>query len=271
MTDIAHDVLKRVVEEKNQLGQSRHFVYNSGGYLTRRIDRRGLVREFQYDTLGRNTAEIWYDTAADAEMDANRQNTLSFTYDALGRMLSAGDQFAGYAYAYDRLGRMISSDASILGLAPTVTLTNAYDAAGRRTQVAATIGGNADFVTDYAYDQLGRTTSIRQSALHVDADLRDAIPPASEMPDHVPSPASEMPGHVGSPASEMLGHAIPPASEMLGHVGSPASEMPGHVGSPASEMPGDVGQPATLTRYADLAGNQLVAADCVIDPGQHPH
>ena len=56
---------------------------------------RNLVREFQYDTLGRNTAEIWYDTAADADMDASRQNTLSFAYDALGRMLSAGDQFAG--------------------------------------------------------------------------------------------------------------------------------------------------------------------------------
>jgi YD repeat-containing protein len=129
-------------------------------------------------------------------MDVNRQNTLNFTYDALGRMLSAGDQFAGYAYAYDRLGRMISSDAAIAGLAPTVTLSNAYDAAGRRTQVAATMGGNADFVTDYAYDQLGRTTSIRQYALHVDADLRDAIPPASEMPGHVGSRASEMPDHV---------------------------------------------------------------------------
>jgi YD repeat-containing protein len=135
--------------------ERRYVVYNHVGYLTRRIDRRGLVREFQYDTLGRNTAEIWYDTAADAEMDANRQNTLNFTYDALGRMLSAGDQFAGYVYAYDRLGRMISSDAAIAGLAPTVTLTNAYDAVGRRTQVAAAIGGNADFVTDYMYDQLG--------------------------------------------------------------------------------------------------------------------
>jgi RHS repeat-associated protein len=152
------------VQETNELGDSRYFAYNDGGYLTRRIDRRGLVREFQYDTLGRNTAEIWYDTAADAEMDVNRQDTLNFTYDALGRMLSAGDQFAGYAYAYDRLGRMISSDAAIAGLAPTVTLTNAYDAAGRRTQVAATIGSNADFVTDCAYDQLGRTTSIRQYA-----------------------------------------------------------------------------------------------------------
>jgi RHS repeat-associated protein len=182
----------------------RSFVYNDGGYLTRRIDRRGLVREFQYDTLGRNTAEIWYDTAADAEMDANRQDTLNFTYDALGRMLSAGDQFASYAYAYDRLGRMTSSDAAIAGLVPTVTLTNAYDAAGRRTQVAAAISGNANFVTDYMYDQLGRTTSIWQYA---------------------------------SPTS-----VLPVADKRVDFTYDLAS------------------QPVALTRYADLSGNQLVAA-----------
>jgi RHS repeat-associated protein len=137
-------------------------------------------------------------------MDVNRQNTLNFTYDALGRMLSAGDQFAGYAYTYDRLGRMISSDAAIAGLAPTVTLTNAYDAAGRRTKVAAKIGGNADYLTDYAYDQLGRTTSIRQYA---------------------------------SPTS-----VLPVADKRVDFTYDLASQL------------------ATLTRYADLSGNQLVAA-----------
>jgi YD repeat-containing protein len=196
--------LNRVVQETNELGYSRYFAYNDGGYLTRRIDRRGLVREFLYDTLGRNTAEIWYDTAADAEMDANRQNTLNFTYDALGRMLSAGDQFASYAYAYDHLGRMTSSDAAIAGLVPTVTLTNAYDAAGRRTQVAAAIGGSADFVTNYAYDQLGRTTSIQQSTAGT-----ANVPTADKRVDFTYDLAN---------------------------------------------------QPVTLTRYADLAGNQLVAA-----------
>jgi RHS repeat-associated protein len=203
-TTWTYDALNRVVQETNELGYSRYFVYNDVGYLTRRIDRRGLVREFQYDTLGRNTAEIWYDTAADAEMDANRQNTLNFTYDALGRMLSAGDQFAGYDYTYDRLGRMTISDAAIAGLAPTVTLTNAYGAAGRRTQVAAAISGNADFVTDYMYDQLGRTTSIWQSA-------------------------------------------------------SPTSVLP--VADKRVDLTYDLAnQPVTLTRYADLSGNQLVAA-----------
>jgi YD repeat-containing protein len=183
----------------------------------------------------RNTAEIWYDTAADAEMDANRQNTLNFTYDALGRMLSAGDQFAGYAYAYDRLGRMISSDAAIAGLAPTVTLTNAYDAAGRRTQVAA---------RSAATRISSPTTCLRSTRphdqhpavrFHVDADLRDAIPPASEMPDHVST--------------------LPVADKRVDFTYDLAS------------------QAVTLTRFADLSGNQLVAAtDYLFDEANRkPH
>jgi hypothetical protein len=55
-------------------------------------------------------------------------------------------------------------------------------------------------------------------------------------------------------------------------VGSPASEMPGHVNIlPAAEKRVDftydlASQPVTFTRYADLAGNQLVAAtDCLFD------
>jgi YD repeat-containing protein len=37
-----------------------------------------------------------------------------------------------------------------------------YDAAGNRTQLAAAIGGTADFVTDYTYDALHRMTRIEQ-------------------------------------------------------------------------------------------------------------
>jgi YD repeat-containing protein len=59
--------VNRVVQETNELGQSRYFAYDDGGYLTRRIDRRGLVLDFQYDTLGRNTADVWYNPVADAE------------------------------------------------------------------------------------------------------------------------------------------------------------------------------------------------------------
>jgi beta-N-acetylglucosaminidase len=37
-----------------------------------------------------------------------------------------------------------------------------YDAAGQRTQLAATIGGTADFISDYVFDNLGRLDTLKQ-------------------------------------------------------------------------------------------------------------
>jgi len=125
-------------------------------------DRRGWVRQFQYDNLGRNTAEIWYDSAADADADQNRQNTLTFTYDAAGHALTAGDQFADYGYTYDALGRAALIEHEIAGLTPMVSFAQQFDAAGRRTRLAAAVGSTADFLTDYVYDRLGRIDTIKQ-------------------------------------------------------------------------------------------------------------
>ncbi len=122
-----------------------------------------MVREFQCDTLGRNTAEIWYNTAADAEMDVNRQNTLSFAHDALGRSTAAADPAASYDYQYDALGRRTSVTHDITGLGFPVVLASAYDAASNRTSLSATIDTTADFVNQYTYDALHRMTRIEQS------------------------------------------------------------------------------------------------------------
>ena len=43
-----------------------------------------------------------------------------------------------------------------------VSFAHQYDALGRRTQLAAVIDGDDDFVTDYVYDNLGRIDSIKQ-------------------------------------------------------------------------------------------------------------
>ena len=39
-----------------------------------------------------------------------------------------------------------------------IVFTYQYDAEGKRTQIAATVGGTADFVIDYDYDYLDRLT-----------------------------------------------------------------------------------------------------------------
>ena len=161
-TTWVYDNLNRAVEEANELGDTRYFTYNAGGYLTRRVDRRGLVREYEYDNLGQNTVEIWYDSVTDADADQNRQNTLSFSYDTFGQLITAGDTSATYDFDYDALGRVTEITQNIAGLTSEVIFTQEYDAAGQRTRLAATVGGTADFVTDYVYDALGQIDSIKQ-------------------------------------------------------------------------------------------------------------
>lgn len=46
-TTWTYDALFRVVQETNELGQSRNLAHDDGSYLPRRIDQRGLVRESQ--------------------------------------------------------------------------------------------------------------------------------------------------------------------------------------------------------------------------------
>jgi RHS repeat-associated protein len=161
-TTWTYDSLGRAVEETNELGYTRYFVYNAAGYLLRQVDRLGRVRQFQYDNLGRNTAEIWYNSLQDADADTNRQRTLSFTYDAAGQMLSASDPDAEYAFVYDNLGRVIQITHSLAALTPSITFTQEYDAAGRRTRLAARINGTDDFVNNYTYDALGRLIRLTQ-------------------------------------------------------------------------------------------------------------
>jgi len=90
-TTWVYDCLGRAVQETNELGYTRSFVYNAAGYLLRQVDRLGRVRQFQYDHLGRNTAEIWYNSTEDADLDQNRQRTISFSFDLAGQLTGVDD------------------------------------------------------------------------------------------------------------------------------------------------------------------------------------
>jgi RHS repeat-associated protein len=123
--------------------------------LTRQTDRNGRVTEYTYDMLGRLTSEQW-------KTGGSTVRTLSFAYDAASRLTSASDPAASYAYAYDNLDRIKSVTHDLAGLSFDVDVTSAYNAASDRTQVKATVGGAADFVNDYLYDNLHRLTQIKQ-------------------------------------------------------------------------------------------------------------
>ena len=158
-----YDNLNRVTHENDYGDVTTRYYYNydAAGNVSQTTDRDGRVTQYFYDNLHRETGEQWYDA------DSNLTDTLTYTYYASGNLESASDDSSNgsssYTYTYDELGRLTSSTATIAGLTPTVTLSEQYDANSNRTQLSATIGGTADFVNNYQYDNLDRMTQITQT------------------------------------------------------------------------------------------------------------
>ncbi|MHB1038490.1 MAG: RHS repeat-associated core domain-containing protein, partial [Pirellulales bacterium] len=157
-TTWTYDALNRVKTETNKLNLARQFDYDAAGNLTKRTDRNGRVIEYVYDNLSRRTEENWKD-------GQNTIRTIGYGYDLGGRMETAGDDLVGsYSYGYDNLDRSTSITQTMLsGLTVPILLGQKYDAAGNRTQLAATIGTAADLVNDYQFDNLGRMSLVTQS------------------------------------------------------------------------------------------------------------
>jgi|GEM_PF-1725848 len=156
-TTWTYDRLHRPKTETNELNKTRSFIYDAVGNLRFATDRLGRTIEYVYDDLHRNTQEKWYD---------NQQNlvrTIGFDYDTADQLLSVSDPSANFSYDYDGLGRITAESQNIVGLAPQIDFAKSYYDVGTRKQVRASIGGTADYQTDYYYDDLHRVTKISQS------------------------------------------------------------------------------------------------------------
>jgi RHS repeat-associated protein len=130
----------------------------------RRVDRNGRVRAFDYDQDGRLVAEIWDNTVADADLDQDRQNTITWTYDESGNLLSVVDDFSSYSYAYDSSGRVATEIVSNAG-GPVTVITTEYGTRLDKQPVSrsATVDGTPDFVNLYEYDAQDRLVALHQT------------------------------------------------------------------------------------------------------------
>ncbi len=147
-----------MISEIDTLGFATTFQYDAIGNLTAKLDRDGRLITYDYDHLDRMTFERWYDTPS----DFLPSRTLTYQYDLRGRLTGTSDPAATYTYAYDTLDRTTVANSALPEL-PTVALTNSsYDNNGNRLELRATIGGTADFVNSYTYDDLGRLTELSQ-------------------------------------------------------------------------------------------------------------
>jgi YD repeat-containing protein len=162
--------------------------------------KSGHYRSFDY--AGRQTTELWKNGAATVR-------TLTYGYDAAGRMTSASDPDSAYAYTYDAASRMQTVSNAGTPAQPSVTLTYAYNADNAVVSVADNLGTKVA----YKYDGGGRMIQADQSTAagagtHPRVDL--TFDAAGRMSGKTAPPSSPPPS--GPSSSPPTSPTTPPAA-----------------------------------------------------------
>jgi RHS repeat-associated protein len=127
--------------------------YDSGGNLSTSTDARGAVATYTYDVLNRPTS-------ASYKVGTTTDQTISFTYDSqvngndgIGRLTAASDANHTMSWTYDALGRVIGKSQIVSG----VTRTVGY---GYSNADLVTIVTPAQHTLTYVYNSNHQVTSI---------------------------------------------------------------------------------------------------------------
>ncbi len=138
------------------------YQYDADGNVVETTDADGKVTLDSYDYLNRVSEEKWFNNSTDAtawqsdHADDASTNTIDYTYNGAGDVLTANDDFSSYAYGYTD-GDLSSVDNNGVNAAvergvQEVELTYVYNAHNRRSSLDATSGGTDDFPNAYSYD-----------------------------------------------------------------------------------------------------------------------
>ena len=146
-TQFSYDSLGRRTGKTDALGKSETTGYDSVGHVTSFTDRRGVISKFTYDFMDHPL------TAGYGSNGGGFESSISYTYDAGGRLVSAMDPSVGsIVHHYDSYDRVTQE------ITPQGAVSYTYDASGRRTSLQA---GSSTPIT-YGYDSAGRMTQIAQ-------------------------------------------------------------------------------------------------------------
>jgi RHS repeat-associated protein len=144
-TTMSFDGDNRLTQQADPFNNLSTMAYDQASRLTSTTDRDGRRRDFQYDLDNRQTTVIW-------NVAGNPVNTLTYSFDGAGNMLTAGDRSGTYTMTYDSLNRQVTVQGPF-----NTTLTLAYDAAGNRTLRQDSLGGT----TTYSFDVLNRLATVQ--------------------------------------------------------------------------------------------------------------
>ncbi|WP_174286081.1 RHS repeat domain-containing protein [Sphingomonas bacterium] len=216
VTNYGYDGFDRALTTTYPGGSYEQLGYDANGNVTSRRLRDGQVLNYSYDALNRRTYDDNPNTNV-AEVD------VSYTYDNLGRVLTAGDQNGWtVSLSYDALGRVVqqSSDLSSNALS--------YDIAGNLlrqtwadgfyvtydhlvTGEVSVVHENGGFaLATFAYDDLGRRTSLTRGNGTVTGYAYDAASRLSGLTQDLAGTAQDL----------TLGFAYNPAGQIASRTSS---------------------------------------------------
>jgi len=140
-TRFGYDALRRMVEERDPLGNTTRYAYDPAGNRVSLTDAEGFSTSFAFDALDRLIAIDYPDPDADVR----------FVYDALGDRTRMDDGLGATVWQYDALQRTTAVTDPFGG-----TVDYGYDAVGNRTQLTYPDGK----AVGYAYDAADRMTRV---------------------------------------------------------------------------------------------------------------
>jgi RHS repeat-associated protein len=142
-TTMVYDGLYREIQQIDPLGHSSTYAYDRDSRLISSTDRDGRLISYAYDGDSRLLGETW-------QSGGSTVNTLTYSYDNNGNMLTAANNAGTVTMTYDRLDRLATQQGPF-----GVLVTSTYDAAGNRTLLQDSFGG----VLTSVYDAANRLTS----------------------------------------------------------------------------------------------------------------
>jgi RHS repeat-associated protein len=136
-TTFAFDADNRKISQTDPSGKTATFAYDALGLMTGTTDRDGRSRTFSYDADNRLITETWFNSSGSAV------NTLTYSFDPNGNLLTGANNNGTYTMSYDALNR-----TTVVNEPFGQSLTFSYDHLGNRTLVQDSQGGTITSVYD---------------------------------------------------------------------------------------------------------------------------
>lgn len=140
ITTFAYDLLSRLTQETNPIGNVWQYQYDAVANLIRRVDAKGDITDYTYD-VDDLLVEIAYPDSS----------SITYSYDPLHNQTAMTDSLGLTVNEYDALNRLIATTNHV---GQTVRYT--YDAVGNRLSMAYPDGQ----IVTYEYDETNDQTAV---------------------------------------------------------------------------------------------------------------